>query len=214
MTKSSPERILTEALRLFAERGYWVTSVADIEAASGLSPGAGGLYRHFRSKYEVLVAVIDAHTAHAEGLHAVCAARGESDGTLESRLRRICEDGLAAMVRHRKINQVLFRDLGRFPELVEIIREGMLQPMYDAMAAWFKAQPEYSEVEADWQAISAVLGGSVVHYWMFQETVTEPPGRVEAERFVAAWVSLALGLLGQARAAGVETAVEVGTVGE
>ncbi|MFD0856079.1 TetR family transcriptional regulator, partial [Actinomadura adrarensis] len=32
------ERIVSEALRLFADRGYAATSVAEIEAAAGLSP--------------------------------------------------------------------------------------------------------------------------------------------------------------------------------
>src|SRR6201991_4999674 len=59
MPRSTRERIIDEALRLFAERGYSATSVAEIEAASGLSPGAGGLYRHFKSKYEVLAAAIN-----------------------------------------------------------------------------------------------------------------------------------------------------------
>ena len=57
MTTSTRERIVAESLRLFADRGYAATSVAEIEAAAGLSPGAGGLYRHFRSKEEVLAAI-------------------------------------------------------------------------------------------------------------------------------------------------------------
>jgi AcrR family transcriptional regulator len=44
------ERIVTEAMRLFAERGYRGTTVWDIEEAAGLAPRAGGLYKHFRSK--------------------------------------------------------------------------------------------------------------------------------------------------------------------
>ena len=48
------ERIITEAMRLFAERGYRGTTVGDIEQAAGLSPRAGGLYKHFASKDEVV----------------------------------------------------------------------------------------------------------------------------------------------------------------
>ena len=48
------ERIITEAMRLFAERGYRGTTVGDIEQAAGLAPRAGGLYKHFASKDEVL----------------------------------------------------------------------------------------------------------------------------------------------------------------
>jgi AcrR family transcriptional regulator len=54
------ERVTADALACFAAKGYSTTSTADIEAASGLTPGAGGTYRHFRSKREILDAVIDA----------------------------------------------------------------------------------------------------------------------------------------------------------
>jgi AcrR family transcriptional regulator len=45
------ERIVTEALALFAERGVDGTSVRDIAQAVGVAEGA--LYRHFRSKDEI-----------------------------------------------------------------------------------------------------------------------------------------------------------------
>ena len=51
---STRERIFSEAVRLFSERGYHETTVGDIEAAAGLTPRAGGFYRHFPSKDDVL----------------------------------------------------------------------------------------------------------------------------------------------------------------
>ena len=43
------ERILMAALDLFATQGFEATSIAQIEKSAGLSPGSGGLYKHFRS---------------------------------------------------------------------------------------------------------------------------------------------------------------------
>ena len=48
-TQPTRERILLAARRLFAEQGYKGTSVGEIEAAAGLSPRAGALYKHFPS---------------------------------------------------------------------------------------------------------------------------------------------------------------------
>ena len=42
MSTSTRERLLDEAMRLFGERGYDATSVAEIERSAGLTPGAGG----------------------------------------------------------------------------------------------------------------------------------------------------------------------------
>ncbi|MEO3891184.1 helix-turn-helix domain-containing protein [Nonomuraea sp. B5E05] len=198
MTRSTRERIVDEALRLFAERGYAATSVAEIEAASGLSPGAGGLYRHFKSKYEVLAAAINQHAARtrsqvADSLAELSAMEASAD--LEERLAHMCRAGLAKVREESELTRVFFRDLSQFPELVAVVRQGLLQPMFDAIVTWFMAQPEYRDVDLDWAGIAAVLGGSVVHYRLFQETVGELPGHAEKDQFVTAWVRLAVGLL-------------------
>src|SRR5258705_8311772 len=81
MTRSTRERIIDESLRLFAERGYAATSVAEIEAAAGLSPGAGGLYRHFKSKYEVLAAVMNEHATRTRAQVADALTEVSATGT-------------------------------------------------------------------------------------------------------------------------------------
>ncbi|MGW4641093.1 TetR/AcrR family transcriptional regulator [Sphaerisporangium sp. NPDC004334] len=212
MTRSTRERIIDESLRLFAERGYSATSVAEIEAASGLSPGAGGLYRHFRSKYEVLAAAINEHAARTRSQVTEALVEVEAVGTsipIEERLDRLCRAGLAKVRDESRLTRVFFRDLSQFPELVAVVREGLLQPMFDAITTWFRTQPEYADADLDWPAIGAVLGGAVVHYRLFQETVGEPPGRADRDRFVASWVRLSLGLLSAGRPASAAGVAEV-----
>ncbi|MBN1615547.1 MAG: TetR/AcrR family transcriptional regulator [Deltaproteobacteria bacterium] len=53
---SSRTNIMNAAGRLFVQKGYHGTSVADIASATGLT--AGALYRHFNSKEELLMALI------------------------------------------------------------------------------------------------------------------------------------------------------------
>lgn len=48
-------------MKLFAEKGYDGTSVADIQIAAGLTGGSGALYKHFASKGAVLEAGVDAY---------------------------------------------------------------------------------------------------------------------------------------------------------
>lgn len=61
-------------MRLFAEKGYERTSIADIQAAAGLNPGSGALYKHFPSKEAVLRAGIERFVAEARGAEALIAA--------------------------------------------------------------------------------------------------------------------------------------------
>ena len=54
--------ILDTAYRLFVEKGYEHTSIQDIlDGLGGLSKGA--VYHHFKSKEEILEAVVDRITA-------------------------------------------------------------------------------------------------------------------------------------------------------
>ncbi|HEV2598860.1 TetR/AcrR family transcriptional regulator [Sphingopyxis sp.] len=51
------ERLLVEAVNLFAERGYDGCSMRDLANAAGVV--AASIYSHFRSKQEILVAALD-----------------------------------------------------------------------------------------------------------------------------------------------------------
>ncbi|GAA3985251.1 TetR/AcrR family transcriptional regulator [Actinomadura viridis] len=197
MTMTTRERIVSESLRLFADRGYAATSVAEIEAAAGLSPGAGGLYRHFRSKEEVLASAIREHIERTR--HQISAvlqnATAYEDRPLEIRLRMTCQAGLAKMREEQDLIRVLFRDLDQFPHLVAEMREGIVNPLYDGIATWLADQPEFAGIDEDWPAIASVLGGAVVNYWLANEAMYEPPSHIHEERFVSSWARLGLGLV-------------------
>ncbi|WP_165964408.1 TetR/AcrR family transcriptional regulator [Actinomadura sp. KC216] len=197
MAMSTRERIVAESLRLFADRGYTATSVAEIEAAAGLSPGAGGLYRHFRSKEEVLASAIREHIDRTRKQinDVLDQAAVYEERPLETRLRMTCQTGLAKMREEQDLIRVLFRDLDQFPSLVAEMREGIVNPLYEGIATWLSAQPEFEGADEDWPAIAAILGGAVVNYWLANESMYEPPTRIDEKRFVESWARLGLGLV-------------------
>ena len=57
MEKNTKERILEEALKLFAQSGYKGTSMNEIAAKIGVSKAA--LYKHYSSKQEILDSIIE-----------------------------------------------------------------------------------------------------------------------------------------------------------
>lgn len=67
-------RIVETADRLFYERGYGHTSFADIAAAVELS--RGNFYYHFKSKDEILAAVIELRQAKTQAMLDAWAAAG------------------------------------------------------------------------------------------------------------------------------------------
>ena len=54
--KNTKERILDEALRLFAQSGYMGTSMNDIADRMGVTKAA--LYKHYKSKQEILDSIL------------------------------------------------------------------------------------------------------------------------------------------------------------
>ena len=105
------ERIFTEAMRLFAERGFDAVTVADITEAADI--GKGTFFTHFPSKRDVFRYL-------GEQVVRVVLDADVGDGTAEERLRRMlaaAADWLEAhpeparqMVRARSFNLSL--DLG------------------------------------------------------------------------------------------------------
>lgn len=93
-------RIRSAAVEMFAEKGYGASSLRDISAHLGLSPGA--VYPHYKTKESLLYAIsLEGHTA---ALSAVIAA-DSPDAAPADRLARTT----AAYVQWHAVNHTLAR---------------------------------------------------------------------------------------------------------
>jgi AcrR family transcriptional regulator len=184
----SAGRIAKEALRLFAARGYDRTSVADIQEAVGLAPGSGALYKHFRSKRDLL----------ESGLAAEFAARDEAAAEFVSALPSDLRDALMAMggavleqlADERDATRITCRDLEQFPELLRHARD-RIQSLYRLFATWLDEQVARGRMRPhDAHGASAVAWGALTYYPICEALIGEPPGRVDETPFLEAWVDL------------------------
>lgn len=184
------QRILREAMRLFAERGYERTSIADIQAAVGLAPGSGALYKHFPSKEAVLAAGLDEFVAGAErARELIRTVPGPADEALEvlghAAMRMLDDD--------QDVLRIMYRELDAFPALRDEVRERRMQGTYAALAEWLRERAARGELRVeDPEATAAVVLGAVTSFKVFQALLGEPPARLDDDRFVRAWLRVML----------------------
>ncbi|CAN7627103.1 TetR family transcriptional regulator [Mesorhizobium sp. LjRoot246] len=192
MKSPSPgrERILREAIRLFAERGYDRTSVPDIQEAAGLSRGSGALYKHFPSKQDLLATAIEEFVGTArEG-------RAELGGAalpIDESSRRLVEGMLEKLGANRDVLRILWRDLEHFPGLKASARVEIMQSTYLAVAEWLREHQRQGELRPhDSEAVAAVIVGSVAMFRVFEAIWGETAIDISDERFASAWSDLLL----------------------
>ncbi|WP_043183092.1 TetR/AcrR family transcriptional regulator [Streptomyces sp. NRRL F-5123] len=192
-------RVVAEAMRLFGEQGYARTTVAEIERAAGLSPGSGSLYRHFRSKEELLAEGVRAKVAENAGLLAMIGdPQAMAALPLRERLAGLARAGLRRLEQERDLNRMVVRDLAAFPALLDEVREGEMRRIHAAVAQWLRMQAGAGDAaERDWEALAVVLVGSVSHFWLLRDVFGTHPSGLDEDRWVTAFVDLAERLLQQ-----------------
>ncbi|WP_420129082.1 TetR/AcrR family transcriptional regulator [Longimicrobium sp.] len=192
------ERILREAMRLFAERGYERTSIADIQAAAGLAPGSGALYKHFRSKEAVLAAGMEDFVAGAERARELIRT---VPGPAEDALGVLARAAMQMLQDDQDVMRIVWRELEQFPELLARVRERRMQTTYAALADWLRDRADRGELRVeDPEATAAVLLGGLTSFKVFHTLLGEPPARLDDDRFVQAWLRVMLrGLLPDTR---------------
>jgi AcrR family transcriptional regulator len=109
--------IIAAAGRLFGERGYEATRLDEIAAAAGVTKPI--IYRHFDSKRDLYLALLDRHRDDLASFVALIPA----EGSTEQRLRIVLEVWLGYVEARSYAWKMLFRDTGGGPEIVVRRRE-------------------------------------------------------------------------------------------
>jgi AcrR family transcriptional regulator len=168
--------VIAAALRCFARRGFAGTSLADIENEAGLSPGAGGTYRHFPSKQSMLEAAVEGVLARADE------QLGPEPTTLEDAARL----SLAGMDELRDLTRIVLRDLDQFPELLMPVVDRLLEgPIRTVAARMAAAAPGI-----DGDAMATLLIGGLVNFKVIEALGGKRPAAVDEDRLVDAWTHL------------------------
>ncbi|MFD3921995.1 TetR/AcrR family transcriptional regulator [Streptomyces sp. NPDC058595] len=188
-------RILTEAMRLFGELGYTGTTISKIEGAAGLSPGSGALYKHFRSKKDILSFGLRERIRKEDALTTLL---GTEDPATEPRalLRAVAKSGLERLSYERDVNRILVRDLAAFPELLEEFRTAEVARNHAALTRLLRTHAAPGVPDTDWSAVAAILQDALSHYWLMADIYggTHPTGVTE-DAYLDTLTDLALALV-------------------
>ncbi len=200
--RSTRDRLVEAAMRLFGEQGYKETTVAQIEAAVGLSPGSGSLYKHFASKEALLAEGVEALVADRaelrQALEPGAAPRPVNPAELQALLQTVAAAGLRRMERDRYINRLLFRGLQEFPDLLARYGDEEIAANHRAVTALLSNLAKEGAADCDWPAVAAVLVGATAHYWLLTDLFGAHPSGVDEQRFTEAAALLASRLLSSA----------------
>jgi AcrR family transcriptional regulator len=179
MASGTRDRILDTALAQFATRGVEAVAVTDLEEGAGLKPGSGSFYRHFRSKDDVLGAVVDREIARAEQRRDV-----RPSGDLVEEYAA----ALAALDALRPLVALLVRDGARLPHL-DRIRAVLAEGGVQLDAGRLQARMDAGAVPVrDAEGVAAVVQMALVGHHL-AERFFGGVG-VDRERFVAALADL------------------------
>jgi AcrR family transcriptional regulator len=98
------EMILARAAHLFADRGYFATSMNQVAEACGLSKAT--LYHYYVDKYNLLVSIAETHVSKLDDLVTDVEAQSLApEARLRELIRRIVEEYSGAQDAHRVLTE-------------------------------------------------------------------------------------------------------------
>lgn len=189
------ERILDAAVELFGRQGYSGTSVGEIEAAAGLAPRSGALYKHFASKRAVLEAAVSRRARVAEAAGEVVDATFSGD--VRAELPMVGRASLRIIADDQALMRIVMREGDTFPELRDEFFGRIVSRGQASTVAWLRlaakrtGAPEPPDVEA----LAGLILGSVINHCVLTTLFGQAADDVSDERFLAAWTDSTLKLL-------------------
>ena len=183
---------------MFAEQGFRETTVGDIEAAAGLQPPWGALYRQFRSKEALLEAAVQQHLASVES--GIAAMAGTDDGPdIAAAAVPLGRWFLAELDAERRLFRILEQDGDRLPALRDVVRERVIDAGHRRVAELIGQRTQRMRPRPDAEALAVLVIGPLANHRRCEWTFGGAPLGVNDERLLRAWATSLAQLVGQAR---------------
>lgn len=186
MSSTTRERIVDEAMRLFSDVGYRATTIARIEAAAGLTPGAGGVYHHFASKEALLEAGVQRQLRRLDGLGAVRQVFS-SLGDLRAELTLIARYVLAELDEETQLLRLLALNARGGPDGLGAAAQRLADTSFAGFAGWLAERSSRRLSHEEAQALAAASLGALLSSRLLRDVLGVTPATDDAA-LVDAWV--------------------------
>lgn len=207
MATPTRERILDVAWDLFLRQGFRGTTVTQIEAAAELSPGSGSFYRHFRSKHDVLRAVVDREVDRLDAERQLGPEPHDIGGDVRVALTMELHQRLDNLRRIQPLMLLVAREREHLDasadHLGDLLVARNLKLRAERLAAWMDAGAIPAR---DPDALAAVVLHALTGYHLSETFFGRSPSGLATDAIVATIVDLVAGTAesGSPRAAGKE----------
>lgn len=176
------DRLLEEALRLFADRGYWGVSIAQIGTSCGITKQS--LLHHFGSKEKLYRKVLEAIAAELQEL--VCLARANHAKPAEQMWELLTLLGTPER-RRESMLRVIMRELLDIGERAETAGTWPLRGFLDSLDQLLAEAPAWSTAPREHRLAAAYLMlGALKYKVMSTSTLKGMYGQGTYEKFESA----------------------------
>lgn len=190
MTAAIPtrERLLSEAMRLFSSKGFEATSVSQIEAAAGLAPGSGALYRHFKSKDALLTAGIDRQLDRRRAMRDIRALFA-GIGDLRAELTVLGRYLLAVIDEEIELLQIAARTPAGVSTRLDTAYAALIDGLNAELADWITASaPHLTQRQS--KTLSALGINSILGARFATSLFHQSETRISDDQYLDEWTAL------------------------
>jgi TetR/AcrR family fatty acid metabolism transcriptional regulator len=135
-------RILDAAVKVFADRGFFTATVAEIARAAGVADGT--IYLYFKSKDDLLLRLFDEKMSD---LLTEARAAIDSEGSAAARLRRFITLHLALVEKNPELASVLIVELRQSAQFLKGLEKAKLSAYLDVIGQVVKAGQDSGELD-------------------------------------------------------------------
>lgn len=196
--QSSPEltdkqwKILKAALTVFTEKGYSASTTSEIARVAGVAEGT--IFRHFKTKKEILLATLIPLMQNfigpgaANSLHSLLLQNDNLP--IEDVLLLIIEDRQKHITALWPVLHIVIIEANFHPELREVLLNGVIKKVQQPFIAFLRQRQSKGELRADldvWTMLRTIIGAAAVYFAsraLFSEDKQDKENRQELKAII------------------------------